>query len=345
MAPRNKDVLGELVWVLQGKTEHHAHLILNKTPTVDGGISYLWIKWATTGKAQLVEETSVRREDAQVGRRSRRTTRTDGQDNDVSQHAMKEEEDTKRAPAHKLSGGQQEGRPKKKARTAKTAGNPASLDAEDILESASHPTMEESQAQGCHKKKKATASQRNRRSPGIVASPQKAAPKSVPNIEEQDWICTKDHGWAEVMGYWDHPKLFQIKWKDEDETILEGYVSKDNITKHIPHALLADAFDEASNANSEDAFDEASNANFDEIEDIYETNQPLVEKVLRTADEMYLTVDQKTMTLRGISMSVLEACNIVEDGKDHFYLYYDIIKQRILCLLLPSTTTQMTREK
>jgi hypothetical protein len=60
---------------------------------------------------------------------------------------------------------------------------------------------------------------------------------------------------------------------------------------------------------------------------------------LRTADELYLTVDQKTTTLKGISMSVLEACNIVEDGKDHFHLYYDIIKQRILCLLLPSTPT------
>jgi hypothetical protein len=340
MAPRQKDVLGELVWVLQGKTEHHAHRILNRPPTIDGGIPYLWIKWATTGKPQLVEETSVRREDAPVGRRSRRATRT----NDTSQHAMKKEEDSKASPAHKLSKGQQEGRPKKKARTAKTAENPASLDAEDSLASASHPTMEEIQAQGYKKNKKTAASRRYGRLPRIVASPPKAAPSSVPNIEEQDWICTKDHGWAVVIGYsfssprkGNHPKLFQIEWMDEDETILKGYVSEDNITNHIPHASLADAFDEASNANSEDAFDEASNTYTYEIEDIYETNQPLVEKVLRTADELYLTVDQKTTTLKGISMSVLEACNIVEDGKDHFHLYYDIIKQRILCLLLPRT--------
>jgi hypothetical protein len=341
MAPRKKDVLGELVWVLQGKTEHPAHLLSNEPPVIAGGVHYLWIKFSTNGESECVQETDIRREDAPVGRRSRRTANTNEQGNGESKHAVKKEEheESNKASTHKRSKPQQEGRPGKQARTAKTAGNPASLDAEDSLASASHPTTEENEAQGNKKKKNSASLQRFRRSQGlklkgrvqatntagIVASPPKAAPWSIPDIEIHDRICTKDHGWAEVIGYsfssprkGNHPKLFQIKWKDEDETILEAYVSEDNITQHIPRSLQADAFDEVSDA--------------DEIENIIDAN--LAEKALRTADELYPIVDAKTTTLGGITMSVLEACSImVENGKEQFDPYYNIIKRRIFNLI------------
>jgi hypothetical protein len=76
MAPRKKDVLGELVWVLQGKTEHHAHLLSNEPPIIAGGIRYRWIKFASSDKRECVQEAHVRREDTAFGQRSRRATRT-----------------------------------------------------------------------------------------------------------------------------------------------------------------------------------------------------------------------------------------------------------------------------
>jgi hypothetical protein len=63
MARGQKIVLGQHVWVLQGITEHHARLILNKPPCVDG---CLWIKWDTSGYEACIEETFVRREDLPV---------------------------------------------------------------------------------------------------------------------------------------------------------------------------------------------------------------------------------------------------------------------------------------
>jgi hypothetical protein len=326
MAPRKqKDALGELVWVLEGKTDHPANVLSNEPPVVAGGIRYLWIKFSTNGKRECVPETAITREVASFGRRSQRATRT-------NVHVKKEEEneESKTAPAHKRSKAQQEGRPGKKARTEKTAGNLASLDAQDSLASASHPALEESEAQECKKKKASASPQRYKHSPGlkltgqsqatdtagIVASPPKAASWSVSNIEEHDSIYTKEHGWAEVIGVTfssprkvNHPKLFQIKW-NEDGTILKGYVSADKITHHIPRACRAEASD-------------------DESEIMIDL--PLAEKALRTADKLIYIVNWKTTTLGGMTMSVLQACDI-EDDEEH-YDYYKIIKKRIFELL------------
>jgi hypothetical protein len=296
-------------------------------------------------KRECVQETAIKREEASFGRRSQRATRTNEQ---VKDEEKKEE--SKKAPTQKRSKQQQEGRPGKKARTEKTAGTLASLDAEDSLASASHPALEENEAQECKKKKTSASPQRYKRSPepklmgqsqatntaGTVASPPKAASWSVSNIEKDDSIYTKEYGWVKVIGYSfssNHPSLFQIKWKGENETILEGYVSEGNITHHIPrHACRADASD-------------------DDSENMIEL--PLAKKALRTADELIFTVNWKTTTLGGITMSVLQACDI-EDGEEH-YDYYKIIKERILELVTtgkveldrrkgaaepPSTTTQ-----
>jgi hypothetical protein len=326
MAPRKqKDVLGELVWVLEGKTEHPANLLANEPSVVAGGIRYLWIKFSTNSKRECVQETAIKREEATFGRRSQRATRKNDQGKDDE-----EKKEIKKAPTSKRSKQQQEGRPGKQARTEKTAGNPASLDAENSVASASHPALEESDSQGRKKNKMFVSPQRYKRSPGlkltgqsratntagIVASPPKAASWSVSNIEEHDSIYTKEHGRAEVIGYsfssprkGNHPKLFQIKWI-EDGAILVGYVSEDKITHHIPHACRADASD-------------------DESENMIDL--PQGEKALRTADELIYTVNWKTTTLGGITMSVLQACDI-EDDEEH-YDYYKIIKKRILELV------------
>jgi hypothetical protein len=339
MAPRKqKDVLGELVWVLEGKTEHPANLLPKEPPVVAGGIRYLWIKFSTNGKKECVQETAVKREEASFGRRSQRATRTNGKDHGESQRVVKKDkEEIKKAPAHnKRSKRQQEGRPGKQARTEKTAGNLASLDAEDSLASASHSALAEKESQGCKKKIASASPQLYKRSPGlqltgqsqatntagIVASPPKAASRSVSNIEKNDSICTKEHGWVKVIGHsfssprkGNHPTLFQIEWKDEDETILKGYVSEGNITEHIPHGLLADASKDESEGESEDESEET-------------IDLLLEEEALRTADELYRTADSKTTTLSGITMLVLEACNI-EDDMEHYDLYCNIIKTRI----------------
>jgi hypothetical protein len=262
MAPRKqKDVLGELVWVLEGKTEHPANLLSNEPPVVAGGIRYLWIKFSTNGKQECVQETAIQRVDVSFGRRSQRATRTKGKDNRESQDVVKkkENEEVKKAPVHKRVKGQQEGRPRKQART-ETAGNQATLDAEDSMESASHSALEEIESQGCNKifaypqlYKRSPAglkvtgqSQATNTTAGTVVCPPKAASWSVSNIEKNDTICTTEHGWVQVIGYsfssprkGNHPTLFQIEWKDEGDTILKGYVSEDKITHHIPHACHA----------------------------------------------------------------------------------------------------------
>jgi hypothetical protein len=327
MAPRKqKDALGELVWVLEGKTEHPANLLSDEAPVVAGGIRYLWIKFSTNGKRECVQETAIKREEASFGRRSQRASRKNGQSKDEEK-----KEEIKKAPTHKRSNQQQEGRPGKQARTENTAGNPASLDAEDSAASASHPVLEEIDSQGCKKQKTSDSPQCYKLSPGlkltgqsqatntagILVSPPKAASWSVSNIGEHDSIFTKEHGWVQVIGYsvssprkGNHPTLFQIK-KGKDETIFGEYVSADKITHHIPHACRANASD-------------------DESEDMIDL--PLAKKALRTADELIYTVNWKTTTLGGITMSVLQACDI-EDDEEHYKYYNIIIKKRILELV------------
>jgi hypothetical protein len=143
----------------------------------------------------------------------------------------KKKEDIQKAPVHKRVQGQQEGRPRKQART-ETAGNQATLDAEDSMESASHSALEEIELQGFKKtfasphlykcspglKVTGQSQQTTNTTAGTVVSPPKAAASwSVPNIEKNDSICTTEHGWVQVIGYslssplkGNHPALFQI---------------------------------------------------------------------------------------------------------------------------------------
>jgi hypothetical protein len=394
MAPRGRKAdLGEPVFVLQGKTEHHAFLLKGYPPIIKCGIPHLWIQWGSTDNREPVPEKDVRREVELSGRRSRRATlkvkdekqeqeqdvrrevepsgrssrrvtRNNGDSNgaslkakdsraSASQPAMEEGNEheckqKKRAPAPKRSKRQHGVRPRKRAHARKTDGSVASLNTEDrSASSASQPTREDaevhvasldaedsnaSSASHVEDSSDSNASQPAReeaevhelprgampwnrvhatQSAGtrIVASPPRAAPGRVLNIIEGDEVLVKDQGWATAKGYFvlsspkkgNHPNQIQIRWSGPDGTILDDYdcyndyVSEDNIQVHIPKNKPEDMEGE----------------------------------VLRLADELLPTVDQRTTTKRTFVYSVLQACGIETEEED----YYEIVEERVRHLL------------
>jgi hypothetical protein len=326
MAPRGRKAdLGEPVFVLQGKTEHHAFLLKGYPPIIKFGIPHLWIQWGSTDNREPVPEKDVRREVELSGRRSRRATlkvKDEKQEQECKQKEMAPVPKRKQICVKKTQAPlNAEDNKRMQTYATKTDENVACWNAEgSSASSVLLPAREEAEMHEKQEKKRALStlapkslapkwySPPRRVIPSntvhatqaaeirLIASPPRAAPGRVLNIVEGDKVLVKDQGWAFVESSptkGNHPNQIQIQihWGGPDGTTLNDCVSEDNILVHIPKKKPADMKGE----------------------------------VLRLADELFLTVDHKKMTVGALCYYVLQACDIETEEND----YYAIIKERV----------------